>query len=117
MKRVLILSFSLFVAAATAFANGEGDKRGGGDQMARMQEHLGLSNEQMEQIREIRQNGGGRDEIRAVFTDEQRALMDERRSQMQGRGGKEGHHGQGRPPGRADQPAREPQPDQPADDE
>ena len=37
------------------------------------------------QISAIRANGGGRDEVRAVLNDEQRALMSEHRANRQGR--------------------------------
>ncbi len=95
MKRALILTLSLAVASAAAFAGDHEGKRGSGDRMARMQESLGLSDDQMEQMREIRKNGGSREEMHAVLTDEQRALMEERRGQWQGRRGKRGDHGHG----------------------
>lgn len=61
-----------------------------------MQENLGLSQEQMEQIRSIRESGGGREEIRAVMTDEQQAKLDEHRANRQGRGRADGSpRGQG----------------------
>lgn len=94
MKKVLILILALAVVSAPTFA-GDNEGNRGGDRMARMQEQLGLSDEQMKQIREIRENGGGREEMRAVFTDEQRALMKERGGRMEGSGGK-GRGGKGR---------------------
>ena len=84
-------------AASESVEEGQGPKmRGGGNgqRMAHLQQALGLSDEQVAQIHEIRQNGGGRDEVRSVLTDEQRAMMDEHRANRQGRGG------QGRGPGR-----------------
>ena len=96
MKRALILTLGLAVASAATFAGDSERKRGGGDRMARMQEHLGLSDEQMQQMREIRLNGGSREDIRAILTDEQRAIMEEHRAQRrQGQGGRQGH---GHPP-------------------
>ncbi len=80
--------------------------------IARMQEHLGLSDEQMRQMREIRENGGSREEIFAVLNDEQRALMDERRGQMKGHGGQDGHHGHGHPHGQGRPSGSDQQPDQ-----
>ncbi len=88
MKQLLILTLALALAASTAVA---GDKRGqgmhgghrGGDpeqRMARMQERLGLSDAQVEQMREIRESGGGREEMREVLTEEQRAQIEERRA-------------------------------------
>ena len=65
----------------------EGQSRGG-DRLARMQKNLDLSDEQVTQLREIRQRDGSREEIRAVFTDEQWALMQERRRQAKSQKGK-----------------------------
>jgi hypothetical protein len=84
--------------------------QGNKQRMAHIQQALGLSQEQMEQIREIRQNGGGREEIRGVLTDEQRATMDEHRAARQGQGqgkgrGKGGRQGQGKPDGTQATPA------------
>ncbi len=103
MKKILISILVLAVTSTAAFAGGH-EGRQGGDRMARMQEHLGLSDEQVAQIREIREKGGGREEMRAVFTDEQRKLMQERRAQMKARGEKghagtgHGQRGKGHPP-------------------
>jgi Spy/CpxP family protein refolding chaperone len=103
MKKTItgIVFFALITtavhAASEGVEEGQGPKmRGGGNgqRMAHFQQALGLSDEQVAQIHEIRQNGGGRDEVRSVLTDEQRALMDEHRANRQGRGG------QGRGPGR-----------------
>ena len=78
------------------------NRRGSPDQMARMKEHLGLSDEQTAQIIEIRKNGGGRQEIQAIFTEEQRQLIRERRGQGKGQrrnqsGNKPRANGQGTP--------------------
>lgn len=51
------------------------------EHLKRMQAHLQLSDEQVAEIREIRAQGGKRDEIRAVLTDEQRATWDSHREQ------------------------------------
>jgi Spy/CpxP family protein refolding chaperone len=51
-------------------------KRGG-----RMQQHLGLDDEQMAEIEEIKQAGGSREDIRAVLTPEQQAQFDEGKKQ------------------------------------
>lgn len=83
------------VSTAQAAPQGQGNSqgqsmRGGGqgNRMAHFQESLGLSDEQVQQIRSLRQNGGGREDIRAVLTDEQRVMLDEQRASRQGRGGK-----------------------------
>lgn len=49
------------------------NKRGGSeDRLNRMQKHLDLSEDQMSQIREIHSNGGSREDVAEVFTEEQR---------------------------------------------
>lgn len=47
---------------------------------ARMQEELGITDEQMEKMNEIKRNGGTREEMRAVLTPEQQAKFDGLRS-------------------------------------
>lgn len=51
----------------------------------RMREHLGLSDEQVQQMQAIRESDAGREEkreqLRAVLNDEQRAKMDQMREQ------------------------------------
>ena len=67
------------------------------ERKARMQEQLGLSPEQIEQMDQIREAGGSREEIQAVLTEEQRAKMDELRSQRRAGGG-EGDNREGGQP-------------------
>jgi len=55
-----------------------------GRRMQHMKDELGLSDEQVEQIREIRRNGGSREDVRSVLTEEQLAKMDEMRAQHEG---------------------------------
>jgi hypothetical protein len=66
-------------------AHSQNNQPASGDRLERMQKRLGLSDEQVSQLREIRQRGGSREEIRAVFTDEQWAMMQERRRQANAR--------------------------------
>ena len=103
MKKLVAGAVFLMLLSATAHAQidrymvpegsdtdseqGEDQSRGG-DPLARMQKNLGLSDEQVTQLREIRQRDGSREEIRAVFTDEQWALMQERRRQAKSQKGK-----------------------------
>ncbi len=104
MKLIILLSAAMLVAAGTAWAgdgmhgqgSGKGMGRGGDPQqrMQRMQQHLGLSAAQVEQMREIRESGGGREDMRSVLTDEQRAKIDEHRALREERGGGR-HRGQG----------------------
>ncbi len=86
---ILLIGCAVAQAQAPSDSGGQAQgpgMRGQGPRMAHLQQSLGLSQEQVEQIRTIRQNGGGRDEIRAVLTDEQRATLDEHRAARQGSG-------------------------------
>ena len=100
MKNFLVSILLLAMLAATAQAE-QGNKgqgmRGNGPRMQHMQEALNLTDEQVSRIGEIRANGGGREEIRAVLNDEQRAMMDEHRANR-----RNGRYGQRRGPGYAD---------------
>jgi chromatin segregation and condensation protein Rec8/ScpA/Scc1 (kleisin family) len=87
MKQFFAAAAVLALLSATALAQVEG-KLAGADQLARMQKNLGLSDEQMAQLHELRERGGSREEVRAVFTDEQWAQMQERRRQAKARRGK-----------------------------
>ena len=55
----------------------------GGDKFQRMQQELNLTDEQVNQMREIKAKGGSHDEINAVLTEEQRNKM----AEMKGRRG------------------------------
>ena len=91
---VVILS-SLSVQA---WAGEKGNRQGkhmDPERRARMQERLGLTEVQMEQMREIRQNGGSREDMRAVLTDEQIGILDEMRANRKGQGQNRGQ-GKGR---------------------
>ena len=77
----LVFTLLFTVAAQGGEANkGQGGERGG-DRLARMQQHLGLSDDQVSQIRDIRANGGGREEVSQVLTEEQRTQLEEHRSE------------------------------------
>lgn len=88
VKTTVPLAALALVFAATVSA-GPDHPRNGEERLARMQEHLGLSDEQVSQIREIHANGGGREEVRGVLTGEQVEMMKEHRRSRQGgqRGG------------------------------
>ena len=63
------------------------ERKGGDDgRRAQMQKSLGLSDEQMEKMSEIRKAGGSREEIRAVLTPEQQAKFDTMRGKAGGKG-------------------------------
>jgi Spy/CpxP family protein refolding chaperone len=51
------------------------------ERKAQMQESLGLSDEQMAKMAEIRKDGGSREDMRAVLTPEQLTKFDAMRSQ------------------------------------
>jgi Spy/CpxP family protein refolding chaperone len=57
-----------------------------GERRARVQQELGLSDEQMEKMNEIKRNGGTREEMRAVMTPEQQAKFDAMRSKRPAHG-------------------------------
>ena len=86
MKQHLLvygLGLALIAGASAALAQrGDPEQR-----LQRMQEHLDLTAEQVQQIRDIREAGGGREEIQAVLTDEQRATMEEHRARWKDRSG------------------------------
>ena len=83
MKKLMIVTACLACLSATAFAGkggyGELSEEERAQRMERMKSHLELSDEQVEQMQQIRADGGGRDEIRAVLTNEQAQKMDEAR--------------------------------------
>lgn len=90
MKTLISLSLSLLLVASSAWAEppeGARDPAKRGDRMARMQKHLGLSDDQVSQMKEIRANGGSREEMRSVLNDDQRAQMREYRKNHKGKGG------------------------------
>ena len=110
MKRMIVIVTMVALLAATAFAGnkedgerqhkdgdrqGQGEgRRGGGDRMARMQDRLGLSDDQVSQMQEIRERGGNREDMRAVLTEDQRAQIDAHRAQRKHQGGEARAHGQ-----------------------
>jgi len=105
MKKQTLLIYGLTVAlvggSSLALAGDHGGKghsgKGHGDpeqRMQRMQDHLGLSEDQVTQIRSIRDSDLSREEKRAqvdsVFTAEQRAMIEEHRANRGERGGERG---------------------------
>jgi Spy/CpxP family protein refolding chaperone len=81
--KALLITLGLLIASSTALA-GQPEGRTGEDRAAHMQEKLGLSDDQMTQMREIREQGGGREEMRAILTDEQQAQMKEMKGHDKG---------------------------------
>lgn len=72
---IVTLSAALLVPVAQA-----GDERRE-EHRARMQSELGLTDEQMQQMKDIRESGGSREDAAAVLTEEQREKMRELREQ------------------------------------
>lgn len=75
----LVMALSLAVASSVAFAQPDDASKGGpeggrkGMPMVHMQEELGLTDDQVEKMRAIREAGGSRKEMRAVLTPEQQS--------------------------------------------
>ena len=79
-------------AAPLVLAEGYGQgagKRGGGAPAAHLQERFGVTDEQLQQMREIRESGGSREDARAILSEDQRSQIDQYR-QENPRGGSGG---------------------------
>ena len=74
--------------STVTFADDEKGQQNSDDRMAKMQQNLGLTDGQVAEIRHIRDSGGSKEEIMAVLTEEQLALMKERRAQIKSKGRK-----------------------------
>ncbi len=92
MKQLLIASACVLAISTGSVLAAENDYRGkkpvDGDRkerMERMREHLDLSDAQVEQIKEIRANGGSREDVAGVLTDDQRAKLKEAREKHGGK--------------------------------
>ena len=86
MKKLLIsiMLITLFAATAHAGQSNSGNRQGNAQnkqRMAQMKQTLGLTDAQVAEMKKIRQNGGSKEDMRAVLTDEQRAQMVELRQQ------------------------------------
>lgn len=57
-----------------------------GELGAKMQQALGLTEQQVAEIQKIRQDGGSRDDIRAVLTSEQQSKLETMRGNRAGKG-------------------------------
>ena len=88
MKKSLTIILGLALASSMALAEKPESGRGKGNpeqRIQRMQKHLDLSDEQVSQIREIRANGGSREEIYGLLTEDQQRKMHEHRQQRKAR--------------------------------
>jgi Spy/CpxP family protein refolding chaperone len=75
LATIVLMSTTTLVAAAES---GQG-RPTPEERLGRMQKHLDLSDDQVSQIQQIHDNGGGREEIGAVLTQDQRAKMGKHR--------------------------------------
>jgi Spy/CpxP family protein refolding chaperone len=87
--KALILALSLTVASAGVLAQSEDEPPSGNKvaKLERMQNNLGLTDEQLDQMRDIRQEGGSREDMNAVLNPEQRAKAAKLRKTHKGKGG------------------------------
>lgn len=76
-----------FQSSMGAARKGEGDQRGnrGSGGMERLQRKLDLSDEQVAEMEKIRDEGGSRQEMFDVLTEEQRTKLDQLRGQKRGK--------------------------------
>jgi len=95
MKRLIVIVSTLILTLSATAVMAKGNQGGYrqsspgyGNRGAQMHEKLGLSNEQITQMRKIRANGGSRQEMHGVLTNEQRATLQQYRKQgnYQGQG-------------------------------
>ena len=75
--RLAITCLALALATGSAWAGHHG--KTDGDRLERMRQHLNLSDAQVEEMQRIRDEGGSREAMRAVLTEEQRVRMQEAR--------------------------------------
>ncbi|MEH6593192.1 MAG: hypothetical protein V7746_23175 [Halioglobus sp.] len=80
--KTLVMTLSLILASTAVLAEETDSDRS--DRRAHIQQELNLSEEQKEQMREIRNRGGSREEIREILTEEQ---------QVKAKKMREGHEG------------------------
>ena len=81
-KKIIAVIAAALVAAPLAFAEGKGNGQQSSEHRAKhraahMPEQFGVSDEQLAQMREIRANGGSREDVQAVLSDDQRTQMEQ----------------------------------------
>jgi Spy/CpxP family protein refolding chaperone len=81
MKNPILGLVVATLLSATAVWAEPGNRPDREERLQRMQQHLGLSEEQVAQIRDIRAQGGTREDVHAVLTEEQRSRMAQARKQ------------------------------------
>ncbi|MEH6608481.1 MAG: hypothetical protein V7696_03855 [Halioglobus sp.] len=79
--RIVPIVAALVVASSLALAesdsNGSGKHKNHQRHATHLQEKFGVSDDQLSQMREIRENGGSREDARAVLSDSQQDQMDQ----------------------------------------
>ena len=80
MRNTVTAIAASFVIATSTLAQQKGPN------LERMQQHLDLTDAQVEEIRQIKAQGGSREDIKAVLTEEQQQKMQQHRKQMKGEG-------------------------------
>ena len=87
--KALILALSLTLVSSAVLAQSEDEPPSGNKvaKLERMQNNLGLTDEQVEQMRDIRQAGGSREDMNAVLNPEQQAKAVKLRKTHKGKGG------------------------------
>ena len=87
--KALILVLSLTLVSSAVLAQSEDEPPSGNKvaKLERMQNNLGLTDEQVRQMRDIRQAGGSREDMNAVLNPEQQAKVAKLRKTHKGKGG------------------------------
>jgi Spy/CpxP family protein refolding chaperone len=87
--KALILALSLTLVSSAVLAQSEDEPPSGNKvaKLERMQNNLGLTDEQVQQMRDIRQAGGSREDMNAVLNPEQQAKAAKLRKTHKGKGG------------------------------
>jgi Spy/CpxP family protein refolding chaperone len=85
--RAFILALSMVVASSSVVAQSESASPGIARvaKLQQMKNNLGLTDEQVNQMREIRQAGGTREDVRAVLSPEQQAKAVKLRQSQKGK--------------------------------
>lgn len=97
MKKLMIVTVciaSLTAGAVFAQKGSQMTEEERAQRMERMKAHLELSDEQVAQMKQVRADGGSRDDIREVLTTEQAQKWDEARQRHRQKGAKKHHQEQ-----------------------
>jgi hypothetical protein len=104
MKTFTSLALAAVLISSPFASASEGQGKGRHQQRAaHMQEKFGVTDEQLAEMHRIRQEGGSREEIRQVLTEDQRRQMKEWRENNPGGRHSGGGHSRGAPGGAEEQ--------------